>query len=144
VAGLIAADLRKIGITVELNTTDDFTTYRDRFKRNVFQAWLYGWTGDNGDPDNFLCVFFCNTSQNGRWDDATAERAVQLLREAAAETEALKRADLYRQVSRIVQRGVPAVPLVHADVPIAVSRVVSGYVPHPKGSEVFTFVQLGR
>jgi hypothetical protein len=47
-------------------------------------------------------------------------------------------------VSRIVQRGVPAVPLVHADVPIAVSRVVSGYVPHPKGSEVFTFVQLGR
>jgi len=144
VAGLIAADLRKIGITVELNTTDDFTTYRDRFKRNVFQAWLYGWTGDNGDPDNFLCVFFCNTSQNGRWDDATAERAVQLLREASAETEALKRADLYRQVSRIVQRGVPAVPLVHADVPIAVSRVVSGYVPHPKGSEVFTFVQLGR
>ena len=48
--------------------------YRDQFKRNALQAWLYGWTGDNGDPDNFLCVFFCNTTQNGRWDDANADR----------------------------------------------------------------------
>ena len=144
VAELIASDLRKIGITVLLNTTSDFAAYRDRFKRNAFQAWLYGWTGDNGDPDNFLCVFFCNTTQNGRWDDASAERTVQLLHDASSETEPLKRADLYRQASRILQRAVPAIPLVHADVPVAVSKIVSGYVPHPKGSEVFTFVQLGR
>ena len=143
-AELIASDIRKIGITVVLNTTSDFTTYRDRFKQNAYQAWLYGWTGDNGDPDNFLCVFFCNTTQNGRWDDANAERTVQLLRDASAETEPLRRADLYRQASRIVQRAVPAVPIVHADVPVAVSRIVSGYVPHPKGSEAFIFVQLGR
>jgi peptide/nickel transport system substrate-binding protein len=143
-AELIASDLRKIGITVVLNTTGDFATYRDRFKQNAFNAWLYGWTGDNGDPDNFLCVFFCNMTQNGQWDDANAQRTVQLLREASAETDPLKRADLYRQASRIVQRAVPAIPLVHADVPVAVSRIVSGYVPHPKGSEAFTFVQLGR
>jgi len=144
VAELIAADLRKLGITVLLNTTSDFAAYRDRFKRNAFQAWLYGWTGDNGDPDNFLCVFFCNTTQNGRWDDTSAERTVQILHDASSETEPLKRADLYRQASRILQRAVPAIPLVHADVPVAVSKIVSGYVPHPKGSEVFTFVQLGR
>jgi peptide/nickel transport system substrate-binding protein len=144
IAEMIAADLRKIGIAAITSTSTDFTIYRDQFKRNALQAWLYGWTGDNGDPDNFLCVFFCNTTQNGRWDDANAERTVSLLHSASAETEPLKRADLYRQASRIIQRSVPAVPIVHADVPVAVSRIVSGYVPHPKGSEVFTFVQLGR
>lgn len=83
-------------------------------------------------------------TQNGGWDDPNAERTVRPLHDASAETEPLKRADLYRQASRIIQRAVPAVPIVHADVPVAVSRIVSGYVPHPKGSEAFTFVQLGR
>ena len=144
IAEMIASDLRKVGIVTITSTSTDFATYRDQFKRNALQAWLYGWTGDNGDPDNFLCVFFCNTTQNGRWDDANAERTVKLLHDASAETEPLQRADLYRPASRIIQRSVPAVPIVNADVPVAVSRIVSGYVPHPKGSEVFTFVQLGR
>jgi hypothetical protein len=50
-------------------SSSDFATYREQFKRNALQAWLFGWTGDNGDPDNFLCVFFYNTTQNGRWDE---------------------------------------------------------------------------
>jgi len=104
--------------------------------------WLYGWTGDNGDPDNFLCVFFCNMTQNGRWDDGTAQRAVRFMRDAQADTDPLRRADLYRQASREIQRGVPAVPIVHADVPVAVSKSVSGYIPHPKGCEMFTYVKL--
>jgi peptide/nickel transport system substrate-binding protein len=139
----IARDLRAVGVNVVLRTID-FTAYRDRFKHNLLQAWLYGWTGDNGDPDNFLCVFFCNTTQNGSWSDTNAQQAVRFLRDAAAETDAARRGDLYRQASRLVQKSVPAVPLVHADVPVAVSRFVTGYVPHPKGSEPFTFVQVGR
>jgi len=139
----IQASLKKIGITVLLNTTD-FTAYRDQFKRNQYQMWLYGWTGDNGDPDNFLCVFFCNMTQNGSWDDVTAQRAVRFIKDAQTETDPLRRADFYRQASREIQRGVPAAPIVHADVPVAVLKTVSGYVPHPKGCEVFTYVQLGR
>jgi peptide/nickel transport system substrate-binding protein len=139
----IAGDLRELGISVVLRTID-FTSYRDRVKRNEFQAWIYGWTDDNGDPDNFLCVFFCNTSQNGAWSDTNAQQTVRLLRDAAAETDAMRRSDLYRQASRLIQKSVPAVPIVHTDVPIAVSRFVSGYVPHPKGSEPFTFVQVAR
>ena len=142
-AELIASDLQKIGVTVVLRTID-FTSYRDRLKRNQLQAWLYGWTGDNGDPDNFLCVFFCNTTQNGAWSDVNAQDAVHLLREAAAETEPMVRADLYRQAARLVQKSVPAVPLIYGDVPVAVSKNVTGYVPHPKGSEVFTMVRLLR
>ena len=143
VAESVAFDLRRLGITVVLRTID-FTAYRDRAKRNQLQAWLLGWTGDNGDPDNFLCVFFCNTGQNGSWSDASAQQAVQLLRSATLETDAARRGELYRQASRIVQRGVPAVPLVHADVPVAVTRYVTGYVPHPKGSESFARVRLDR
>jgi peptide/nickel transport system substrate-binding protein len=139
----IANDLRRLGITVVLRSID-FTSYRDRAKRNQLQAWLLGWTGDNGDPDNFLCVLFCNTTQNGAWGDASAQQAVGLLREAAAETEPARRADLYRRASRVVQKSVPAVPIAHADVPVAASTFVSGYVPHPKGSESFSAVRIAR
>ncbi len=139
----IASDLRRIGVTVVLRTID-FTSYRDRARHNELQAWILGLTGDNGDPDNFLCVFFCNTTQNGAWSDANAQETVRLLKTATTETDALRRGDLYRQASRLIQRSVPAVPIAHAEVPLAVSRVVQGYVPHPKGSEPFTLVQVMR
>jgi peptide/nickel transport system substrate-binding protein len=139
----IANDLGKLGITVILRTID-FTSYRDRFKSNQLQAWLYGWTGDNGDPDNFLCVMFCNMGQNGAWGDASAQETVRTLRSAVQETDPLRRAELYRSATRLIQKSVPAVPLVHADVPVAVSRFVTGYIPHPKGSESFALVQVAR
>lgn len=142
-AELIAADMRRLGITVVLRSID-FTSYRDRAKRNELQAWLLGWTGDNGDPDNFMCVLFCNVSQNGAWSDSSAQQAVRLLRDAATETDTMRRAELYRQASRVVQKSVPAVPIAHGDVPVAVSRLVSGYVPHPRGSEPFTSVRVAR
>lgn len=142
-AQLIARDLRRLGIKVVLHTID-FTSYRDRVKHNEFQSWLLGLTGDNGDPDNYMCVFFCNTTQNGAWSDANAQDTVRLLRAASVETDVMRRGDLYRQASRLVQKSVPGVPIAHADVPVAVSRAVSGYVPHPKGSEPFTLVQVSR
>ena len=142
-AQLIANDLSKIGIKVTLRVAP-FAIYRDQFKRNEYDAWFYGWTGDNGDPDNFLCVFFCNRNQNGAWDSAAAREATGYIKQAQTETDPTRRADLYKQASRVIRKDVPGVPLVHSDVPVAVARYVSGYVPHPKGSEPFTFVQVYR
>jgi peptide/nickel transport system substrate-binding protein len=142
-ARLVSDQLRAIGI-IATPRSMPFALYRDQLRRNELPVWLYGWTGDNGDPDNFMCVLFCDGNHNGAWDDDTAREAHGYLRQAQRETDPTRRADLYRQASRVVRRGVPAVPLVHADVPVAVGRYVSGYVPHPKGSEPFTFVQVWR
>jgi peptide/nickel transport system substrate-binding protein len=58
IAEAIAADLAKVGITVQLQTTD-WTVYLDKSRKGQMALWMLGWTGDNGDPDNFVCYFFC-------------------------------------------------------------------------------------
>src|SRR5574342_540710 len=57
IAEAIAADLAKVGITVQLQTTD-WTVYLDKTRKGQVPLWMLGWTGDNGDPDNFVCYFF--------------------------------------------------------------------------------------
>jgi len=110
----------------------------------MFGTWLLGWTGDNGDPDNWVCVFFCNTKEAGMWDDATAQQAVKLMKDAASETDTAKRAELYKQVSKLIQQDASRVPLVQAEALVAATKKVRGLVPHPIGVESYGQVWLGK
>ena len=49
---------RRSGSTATLQTVD-WATYLDKRKNGQLPLYMLGWTGDNGDPDNFLCYFFC-------------------------------------------------------------------------------------
>jgi peptide/nickel transport system substrate-binding protein len=148
IAEAFASDLAAIGITANLKSVD-FTTYRTDARTNKYPLWLLGWTGDNGDPDNFLNVFFHpkivggkdTATENGAW---TNQPAWDLLRQAASATDATKRADLYKQVSKIVQNDVPRVPMFHANPPTAASKKVKGFVPHPTGGEAFSLVSISK
>ena len=44
--------------------TVDWATYLDKRKNGQLPLYMLGWTGDNGDPDNFVCYFFCRTAKN--------------------------------------------------------------------------------
>jgi peptide/nickel transport system substrate-binding protein len=148
IAEAFAADLAKIGITASLKT-EDFTPYRSDANKNKFALWLLGWTGDNGDPDNFLNVFFHPTVVNGQdtpiqaggWSNPAAW---DLLRKAQVETDSTKRADLYKQVSKIVQTEIPRIPMFHANPPTGATKKVNGFIPHPTGGEAFTSVWLAK
>jgi len=148
IAEAFASDLAKVGIKADLKT-EDWTPYRKDARENKFPLWLLGWTGDNGDPDNFLNVFFHpkvvdgkdTPMEGGAWSNPPAW---DLLRKAQSETDATKRAELYKQVSKIVQNDVPRIPMFHANPPTAASKKVSGFVPHPTGGEVFTLVKLTK
>ncbi len=61
VAEMIQADLAKIGIRAKL-VTDEWSPYRTKLQAGETSMALYGWTGDNGDPDNFLDVLLGCTS----------------------------------------------------------------------------------
>lgn len=148
IAEAFAADLAKIGITANLKT-QDWTPYRKDARENKFALWLLGWTGDNGDPDNFLYVFFKpkvvagkdTPIEGGAW---SSPAAWDLLRKAQTETDSNKRADLYKQVSKIVQQEVARIPMFHANPPTGVSKKVNDFIPHPTGGEAFTLVWLGK
>ncbi|MEK7485713.1 MAG: ABC transporter substrate-binding protein, partial [Planctomycetota bacterium] len=55
VAEAIQADLAKVGITIDI-VSYEWGTYLDKTKYGEHSMALLGWTGDNGDPDNFLYV----------------------------------------------------------------------------------------
>jgi len=148
VAEAFAADLAKIGITANLKS-EDWTPYRKDARENKFGLWLLGWTGDNGDPDNFLNVFFKpkvvegkdGPIEAGAWSNP---QAWALLRKAQVELDNAKRADLYKQTSKIVQNDVPRIPMFHANPPTGTTKKLQGFTPHPTGGEAFTLVYLGK
>jgi dipeptide transport system substrate-binding protein len=53
IAELMQADLAKIGIKAEIKSFE-WGEYRKRMQAGEHQMGMLGWTGDNGDPDNFL------------------------------------------------------------------------------------------
>ena len=53
IAELMQADLAKVGVTAEIKSFE-WGEYRKRMQAGEHQMGMLGWTGDNGDPDNFL------------------------------------------------------------------------------------------
>ena len=55
IAEMMQSDLAKIGVNAKLMTFE-WGEYRKRLQAGEHQMGLLGWTGDNGDPDNFMGV----------------------------------------------------------------------------------------
>ena len=53
IAEVIQSSFEKIGVKAEI-VTYDWATYLDKVSKGEADAFLMGWTGDNGDPDNFI------------------------------------------------------------------------------------------
>ncbi|MBF2001723.1 MAG: ABC transporter substrate-binding protein [Synechococcales cyanobacterium M58_A2018_015] len=140
IAEAIAADLSALGIRVTLNTKDWAAYLDDRLKAPGYQAYMLGWTGDYGDPDNFLYYHFGRggTKDIGNWENP---QVFQLLDEARQTADQAKRAQLYAQVEKIIADEAVRVPIVHSQ-PLNAQRAnISGWSPSPLGSESFETVE---
>ena len=63
IAELMQADLAKVGVKAEIKTFE-WGEYRKRMQAGEHQMGMLGWTGDNGDPDNFLHTLLgCDSAQ---------------------------------------------------------------------------------
>jgi peptide/nickel transport system substrate-binding protein len=136
----IAADLAKVGIKSQLQTAE-WAVYLDKRKNGQLPIYMLGWTGDNGDPDNFLCYFFCpdKPSREGFHSNPPLS---DLLRRAAELTSQAERAKLYRQAEQMIHDSVARVFVANNEPPLAFSKKVKGYVPNPVGDEPFNTVSL--
>ncbi|PYO06198.1 MAG: ABC transporter substrate-binding protein [Candidatus Rokuibacteriota bacterium] len=140
IAEAMAADLAKVGIKTQLQTTE-WAVYLDKRKNGQMPLYMLGWTGDNGDPDNFLCYFFCQPGAAREGFYANKPLADVLLR-AQKLTQQSERAKLYRQSEQLLRDDVGRLFIANNQPPLAFAKRVKGYVPHPTGSEYFNTVEL--
>ena len=106
---------------------------------------LLGWTGDNGDPDNFLYVLLDKSATALPASNIAFYRSEELheiLVEAQREVDVDRRTELYRNAQEIIFRDAPWVPLVHAAQTAAFQSKVKGYKLHPTGSKWFHRVEI--
>jgi peptide/nickel transport system substrate-binding protein len=140
IAEAMAADLAKVGIKTQLQTTE-WAVYLDKRKNGQMPLYMLGWTGDNGDPDNFLCYFFCQPGVAREGFYANKPLA-DVLQRAQKLTQQSERAKLYRQAEQLLRDDAGRLFIANNQPPLAFAKRVKGYVPHPTGSEYFNTVEM--
>jgi dipeptide transport system substrate-binding protein len=144
IAEMIQADLAQIGVRLRL-VTDEWNRYRARLQAGEAPLGLFGWTGDNGDPDNFLDVLLgCTAARVGgnnvaKWCNGDYDALVTQAKTSPAQDE---REGLYRRAQEIVKDQAPWVPLAHSVVFMATRREVQGFRMDPLGRHDFSGVDL--
>lgn len=145
VAELIQADLAAIGVAADI-VSYDWTDYLERSKVvDRDGAVLLGWTGDNGDPDNFLGPLLgCDAvggSNRAHWCNEEFE---DLIRAARASTDHAERAALYREAQAVFKQDAPWATLAHSVVHLPMRDTVTGYVMDPLGGHRFDGVDIAE
>ena len=145
-AEMMQADLAKVGINAELKSFE-WGEYRKRLQAGEHQMGLLGWTGDNGDPDNFLFLLSCNAdgtakSQNiAKWCnkdfDAKLAQGTQLSEKADREA-------IYKEMQAIFKKEAPWVTIAHSTVFEPVSKKVVDYKISPFGRHEFYGVDVAE
>lgn len=142
-AEMMQADLARAGVEAEI-VSYEWAEYLAR-SRDVERdgALMFGFTGDNGDPDNFLSVpLGCAgvpATNRANWCN---ERFDALLAKAAATSDRNERASLYKEAQAIFRDEMPWLPIAHSLVTFVRSDRVGGYVMDSFDRKDFSRVDL--
>jgi dipeptide transport system substrate-binding protein len=141
-AELIQADWRNVGVDAEI-VSFEWGEYLDRSKDGEHQTVLLGWTGDNGDPDNFLYVLLgCDAvgaANRARW---CYEPFNDLILEAKRISDKAERTRLYEEAQVVFKEEAPWVTIAHSVVFKPVRKEVVDFRIDPFGGHVFYGVDL--
>ena len=130
IASLIRNDLENVNLKVEI-ITRDFKSHLVAARRGNFELALLGWSGDNGDPDNFLATFFASWAAVA--DSATNisfyknEAMDNLLIAGRQQTDLNQRQKTYEQALVIWARDLPLIPLIHTEQIVVTRSEVTGF-----------------
>lgn len=135
VAEIIQAQLSDVGIraTIELL---DWGTHLERTDSGLHEVAFLGWTGDNGDPDNFLNTLLSShtavkpASNIAYWKNA---EFTALIDKASVITNQEERSELYKKAQVIFADQVPWVSIAHSVNTVPKRSYVKGYVLTPIG-----------
>jgi peptide/nickel transport system substrate-binding protein len=130
----IQSYLEDVNIHVQIYQID-WSTYLAKTQAGEHSICLLGWTGDNGDPDNFMNVLYgANQCTIGTAGNVAFynNSAVQELFTAAIETYTTsERADLYEEAQELIHEDAPFVYLAYANQHLVFRTSVHGFIMNP-------------
>ncbi|RYH07309.1 ABC transporter substrate-binding protein [Tropicimonas sp. IMCC6043] len=144
-AELIQEDFAQVGVDVEV-VSYEWGEYLSRSKElDRDGAVLLGWTGDNGDPDNFLAVLLgCDSVGDANRAQWCYEPFDDLIQKAKVLSDQGERAKLYEEAQVVFKEQAPWATIAHSTVFMPVRPEVEGYKVHPFGGHIFYGVSLAE
>ena len=122
----------QVGVDVTIDSYD-WTTYKERIPSGDYDMCLYGWIGDNGDPDNFMYLL--------AHDDPTMnvanyknEEFNEMLSAAAALPNGDERNAAYGEMEQLIADENVWLPISHQQNLSGYLSNVQNYIAHPTGN----------
>lgn len=144
-AEMVQADWKKIGVDMKV-VSYEWGEYLNRIRDGEHEVVTIGWTGDNGDPDNFFNVLMsCTAAKAGsNYSNWCNEEFDALLNEARQTTDHERRVELYKKAQEMMKENVPAVNVAHATVYMPMRKEVKNYTMDPLGTHNFQYVEIEK
>jgi peptide/nickel transport system substrate-binding protein len=147
IARVIQRNLEDVGLHTDL-VVNDLAAHDAAIRAGKHDLCLFGWTADNGDPDNFLKVLLDHddTRLGPEQDDAFYRNAELhgLLTYAEETFDREERKRLYDTAQTIIARDAPWVPLAHSELTVAARNEVQDLGLHPTATVYYNRVWLNR
>jgi peptide/nickel transport system substrate-binding protein len=147
VGRVLQRNLEQVGIQVDV-IAQEFGAHQADCLAGKHDLCLYGWTADNGDPDNFLKVLLDRDELRvGPEQNIAFYRNAELhgLLTYAEETfDQKERGDFYRRAQIIVAREAPWVPIAHSELLVAARNEVHGLMLHPTSTVYYQKAWVDR
>jgi peptide/nickel transport system substrate-binding protein len=135
----MVADLEDCCFEIQQKSATWSPDYLDNVDNGRYGLYLLGWTGDFGDPDNFIGTFFQTPQPAWGFEN---EEIFNALDEAEAETDEETRIGLYEEANNLIMDFLPGLPYVHTEPGLAFAANVTGYQPSPVSLEPFSTVTV--
>jgi dipeptide transport system substrate-binding protein len=132
-AEMIQADWAKIGVKAKI-VSYEWGEYLKRAHAGEHQALLIGWTGDNGDPDNWLGTLLgCDAVKGSNFSKWCYKPFDDLVVKGRSTSDVAARTKAYMDAQQIFAQQLPFSPIAHSTVYQPASKKVTGLKIEPLG-----------
>jgi len=146
-AKMIKNYLAKIKIKAKI-ISYDWSSYIKKTSMGEHDMLLLGWTGGNGDPDDFLNVLLSKHSALNKPSENKAfwknDEFTDLIQQARQTTNIKKRTLLYEKAQVIFEKEAPWKPIAHSLVIAPMLKTVHGFKLDPLGKRIFKGVWIQK
>ena len=141
-AEMVQADWAKVGVKAKI-VSYEWAEYLKRASKGEHDAIIVGWTGDNGDPDNWLgTLLSCKAIGGNNYAQWCNKDFDQLVTEARKITDHDQRVERYMKAQQIFKQELPWTTMAHSVVTVMTTPNVKDFKIDPFGSMRFEGVKV--